>query len=392
MIEWNINGSPPAGENPVTYPENLQLRTGDMLVWNGSAWTPTEVILEGWQNIHAGNITSGFINNARLSIDASRITSGTIDYARLPDLNLQSSAGVIIPMITSVAPEYITRSTSQNLTITGLNFTPNTILNMPGCTISNYQVLSPTKITCTISKSTALTGASVIITVSNGAVNNTNWSDGIKSLLLTSDDIYWNNVVLFVRGDGADNSTNIIDSSSTPKILTRMGDTKISVSQIKYGNSSIYFDGTGDNLTLPSPHTDLNLTADFTIEGFLYATNIANRGIFSFDTGSGLYIDTKLILWKDGIGNIFSSNTTNFPANQWTHFAVSRSGTTTRLFQGGILISSGTLSGGVDLQGKSIGFRNFSNNFIGYIDAFRITKGIARYSNNFNPEMDTFLN
>jgi len=48
---------------------------------------------------------------------------------------------------------------------------------------------------------------------------------------------------LLLHGDGVNNSTTIIDSSSVPKTVTALGDARISTAQSKFGVSSIFFDG-----------------------------------------------------------------------------------------------------------------------------------------------------
>ena len=54
------------------------------------------------------------------------------------------------------------------------------------------------------------------------------------------------NVSLLLHGDGTNGSTTIVDSSSSSKTVTAVGDAQISTAQSKFGGSSIYFDGTGD--------------------------------------------------------------------------------------------------------------------------------------------------
>ena len=54
------------------------------------------------------------------------------------------------------------------------------------------------------------------------------------------------NVVLFLKGNGSNGSTNIIDSSPTPKTISVFGTAQISTAQSKYGGSSLYFDGTNN--------------------------------------------------------------------------------------------------------------------------------------------------
>jgi hypothetical protein len=73
-----------------------------------------------------------------------------------------------------------------------------------------------------------------------------------RSLLWPSEDPYYGNVSLLLRGNGTNGSTTIIDSSPSPKTVTAFGNAQISTAQSKFGGSSIAFDGTGDYLDVGS--------------------------------------------------------------------------------------------------------------------------------------------
>lgn len=390
MLEWNINDSPPVGEIPITYPENLQLRVGDMIVWNGNDWTPTEVILEGWQNIHAGNITSGFIDNNRLAIDASRITSGTIDYARLPPLNI-SGGESMPPFISSITP--ITPNGTQEIEILGEYFSPLTTLTIPGVTVNSLEVRSPGKIIANISKSNL--AGTIAINLSNGANSNSLWAEGIKSIDIIGDP-YWANVSLFIKGDGENNSTNIIDSSLTPKSISRFGDAKISTTQSKYGGSSIYFDGIGDYLSISS--NDFSLAGDFTIEGWIYPLSLSGiRTILHINAGSNqgfhLYADGTKLAVDNGVYADYSSQSF-FNLNAWHHIAVVKSGSLLRIFGNGVLLNTRPTQAYGSPNGMQIGqfwAGTTTANFMGYLDSIRFSN-TARYSSGFDAATTTYLN
>jgi hypothetical protein len=81
------------------------------------------------------------------------------------------------------------------------------------------------------------------------------------------------NVSLLLHGDGTNGSTTIVDSSSSPKAVTAVGDAQISTAQSKFGGSSIAFDGTGDYLSISS-NTALDLGSTWTIEFFVYLNTL----------------------------------------------------------------------------------------------------------------------
>lgn len=221
-------------------------------------------------------------------------------------------------------------------------------------------------------------------------------------------DPYAANVVLFLKGDGTNGSTSIIDSSLSPKTITRVGDTQISTAQFKY-NSSIYFDGSGDYLTSPT-NTDFEFgSGDFTIETWIYPINFnsVDGGFIALGAQSG---SASWILRGTNAGLIsftywtapttaasFSTASGVLPLNQWNHVAVTRQGTSLRMFHNGILVASRTDTFTLANTDRPIqisyGFSSLSARFQQcYQDSLRLTKGVARYTANFNPETDTYLN
>lgn len=204
------------------------------------------------------------------------------------------------------------------------------------------------------------------------------------------------NVVLHLKGDGANDSTNIVDSSPTSKTITRFGDTKISTAQSKYGGSSIYFDGTGDYLTLPSDSDLIFATSStFTVEFWvkLNATNLAYT-VLKLSTNGGFRVGSGLIQMYDANSSLNRSS--SYTANlNWTHVAYVRISNVINMYVNGILLTSSVANFGANsaFTVSSIGGLPFTgaNYLAGYLDSLRITKNIARYTANFNPETDTYL-
>lgn len=185
---------------------------------------------------------------------------------------------------------------------------------------------------------------------------------------------------------------NIVDSSPAKNTVTLAGNTQTSVTQRKYGVTSMYFDGTGDNLTVPvSSGFDFG-TGDFTIEGWLYPT--ANGPVISPNTPSGTLTTNISIFVTAGQLQVTVGNTGTQLAggtvtmNAWIHFAVVRRGDLYTLYANGINVATHTASGVRALQntgGIAIGYHNAVGYFTGYMDDIRITKGVARYVTNFQP-------
>lgn len=236
----------------------------------------------------------------------------------------------------------------------------------------------------------------IVVLTYSGSTNGWIWEsrdNAYLSLTFTgAGDPLLNNVVLFLKGNGENNSTAITDNSSTPKSITRYGDTKISTTQSKYGGSSIYFDGNGDYLDCSFGATSLNIrTGSYCMESWVHPTTSSDFGLFCTET-QNFYVDRLAAAWWVGDQSINTISTRpTLSLNIWTHIALSFDGTTYRLFNNGTLISSSTvLLSNYTLSAISIGKRG-TRLFTGYLDSIRITIGVPKYTTNFNSETDTYL-
>jgi len=163
---------------------------------------------------------------------------------------------------------------------------------------------------------------------------------------------------------------------------------------------SVKFDGTNDYMTIPT-HADLAMgTGDFTLEGWVKVNEIDVLK-FIYD-GRDNTSSTRMAIWVDDTNKIraYFDNTsrdsrTVVKKGQWYHFAVTRSGTTSRLFINGIQELS--WSDSVDYAAPA------SNSYIGGIPGgsytvdgsvsnFRIVKGTAVYTSSFRPPTEPLTN
>jgi hypothetical protein len=202
------------------------------------------------------------------------------------------------------------------------------------------------------------------------------------------------------------NFTNagILDATSKNDLET-VGNAQISTTQSKFGGSSMYFDGTDDRLPAAANNDLVFGTGDFTVEGWFYTGVPANnRGLFQISSTAGgleggntnnvaVYCSSSVL----GVyyNDTFKAGTTAISSNTWTHFALVKYSGNIKLYVNGIADSGfGTNSDTRNYTGKNIcvgGY--FSTSFLwsGYIQDFRITKGIARYTSNFTPPTTAFL-
>ena len=205
------------------------------------------------------------------------------------------------------------------------------------------------------------------------------------------------NVSLLLHGDGTNGSTTIVDSSSSPKTVTAFGNAQISTAQSKFGGSSVAFDGTGDYLVSASNVDFAFGTGDFTIEFWLYTlTTQASMILVDLRTSPSQITPTIFIqgsvvnYYVNSATRIFAS--TSILANTWVHLALARSQGSTRLFINGTQSGSTYADSNNYIQSPVyIGARwDGAASLNGYIDDFRITKGVARYVSNFTPPTAPF--
>jgi hypothetical protein len=206
------------------------------------------------------------------------------------------------------------------------------------------------------------------------------------------------------------NMTNaaIYDTSMATDIET-VGDAKISTAIKKYGSASMYFDGTGDYLNGPNNITLSVGTEDFTIECWFYTTVGTNNGIFQIsDTAGGFktsYTNSLSMSLLGGKLNTYgiagtgaTSTGASYTDSTWHHLAVVRSNGVTKIYADGALDTTfgtaGAITDTTNYSGTYIvvgGYYSTSYLWNGYIDDFRITRGQARYTANFTPPTQEFV-
>lgn len=203
---------------------------------------------------------------------------------------------------------------------------------------------------------------------------------------IARDPYLYTNTVLLLKGDGANGSTTILDSSKvtgSPKKVTAVGNAQISTAQSKFGGSSLAFDGSGDWLEIPSSD-DFNFgTGDFTVEAWVWLASHSILVRSSSVTGFELYHDifSGWCLSRPGAVLDYTSGIKS-PFNTWSHVALCRDATSIRVFVDGVQspnTQTNSISYNLGLGGLTVTSPVGPLN--GYIDELRITKGIARYAN-----------
>ena len=230
----------------------------------------------------------------------------------------------------------------------------------------------------------------------------------------TTGDAYYPQVAALLHFDGTNGSTVITDNSKNNLAFTVNGDSKISTAQSKFGGASLLLDGTGDYISSPSTSDLAFGTGDFTIEFWMYSSDVSSatqRGVFqtsntagglktTYTTGvvlvQGLNGSTANLnggLYVNVCGTVLGSSVAVVSVNTWYHIAIVRNSGTSTLYVNGTSVGSATTTGNCSGTYLAIGgYYNTSYLYQGYIDELRITKGYARYTGNFTPSTTAFSN
>jgi hypothetical protein len=215
-------------------------------------------------------------------------------------------------------------------------------------------------------------------------------------------DANYADVSLLLNGNGTNGSQVFTDLSGTPKTITAYGNAQISTAVKKYGTGAMYFDGTGDYLSVTS--FPLNITQPYTIEYWLYLAASTSLQIpFSNGGGAGswsqsnghqmlFYYNSGSLVYQYNYGNAaipVAMTASSISTLTWYHVAVTYDGTTTRLFVNGTSQSTAT-NIPVRPTTYNITYVGYipsadASYFNGYIDDLRVTQGVARYTTNFTP-------
>lgn len=206
-------------------------------------------------------------------------------------------------------------------------------------------------------------------------------------------DPFFANVTSLLHMEGANGGTIFTDQKgltwATAVSVTSTAQAKFGLSSMDVNAGGIY----GTNALSASGFG----TGDFTVEGWFYATSTATRGLFDaalassaaslaagWDQGSGM--------WQVYFNGTVYTGSATLTTNSWVHFALVRNGSTVDLYINGVSVLTATNAANLTFTDLHIGrYYNTSFPWVGYIDEFRVTKGVARYTANFTPPTAAFL-
>jgi Concanavalin A-like lectin/glucanases superfamily/Putative Ig domain len=232
--------------------------------------------------------------------------------------------------------------------------------------------------------------------VSNNAVYTTNFSPSTTPLTTTA-----STTLLTCH------KNRFVDETGT-YTFTRNGDTKVSTwspfpfSEADTTNGSMYFDGTGDYLTMSNSVCNVG-TLPFTIEGWFHTPGSGTGFLSLYGVSNGGGGSLKIAAYDSSDGAITfditgsskvktSTSVRNLMNGGWTHIALVRESTATngtKCYINGVQNGIGTVNdnftGWSGLWYIGHNAELYSNAFNGYMSNFRMVLGTAVYPSAFTP-------
>jgi hypothetical protein len=292
-----------------------------------------------------------------------------------------------VPGIPTIGTATISSASSAMITFTAPTSNGGTVIT------SYTAVSSPGSITGTLSQAGSgtitvnglaqLTTYTFTVYATNSVGNSSN-STATGSISMPAIDPYFSSVSLLLSGDGANGVNNFTDLSIGSRTVTTYGNTQVSTSVKKFGTGSIYFDGLGDYLRCA---TNITLSANFTVEFWFNVTAVSGYHRFfnnEYEGGKYFYCyynGTGIVAYNADSASLGIYGT--FTANTWNHFAIVRLGSTSTLYLNGTSVAS--WSGSTSFPFTYTQLSSDDEEMQGYLDDFRITNGVARYTSNFTP-------
>lgn len=200
--------------------------------------------------------------------------------------------------------------------------------------------------------------------------------------------------VLMLHMDGTDEGTTFIDSSSSAHTVTANGNVNIEKDNAAF-NQSAQFDGIDDYLSIPDNTAWDFGTGDFTIDFWIKnSSSTGNYHVIGQAISTSNYWEilrtsgtvVRFIYVSGGVTSI-SLDTPTVNISTWNHIEVSRNGTEILMYLNGVRVVKydiGSLSMPDIAAPLTIGARVYSttidNDFNGFIDELRVSKGICRHT------------
>lgn len=212
----------------------------------------------------------------------------------------------------------------------------------------------------------------------------------------------FSSVSLLLNFDGqSQGATSFTDLSNSSTNTTGTGSVDTSI--YKYGDGSLHVDSANNEYLIAGSNSSFMFGLnDYTVECWARYDGTSNNGIWQENAQNSTFVqrspDLGLVWYQDKIWSLIDGNGSNtgsptVSANTWYHLAMVRDGSTTRVFVDGNIIRTESSTGSSNYTHQYFiigGYYNPSYTMNGYIDDFRVTTGVARYTANFTPPTAKF--
>lgn len=196
-----------------------------------------------------------------------------------------------------------------------------------------------------------------------------------------------------VQANGSDGATSITDTglSSTSHTWSLGGNAALTTAEKKFGSAAIAFDGSGDYAQMAAS-ADMSFSGDFTQEVWLRSNSWSGYRMLwntsAVDEFQVIVSDTGAIQFYVSGGLVAGSSTSIMTTGVWQHVALTRCGSTAKLWVDGTVVATGTLSGttGSATHSWAWGLRTGDGwgSFSGQMDQIAFVKS-CKYSSTFTP-------
>lgn len=217
-------------------------------------------------------------------------------------------------------------------------------------------------------------------------------------------DPLWTSVTSLLHFDGADGSNVIVDQK--PETWVAGGNAKLTNTRSKFGTTSAYFDGNGDEFYCADTYFAAgSVTA---IEAWIFLESTADGGALFSMSGSSSNSDQFFqIIGSEGKARFYKGSRYSgtaldvstaagvVPINEWVHVALVLTSKQVRIYVNGVLSATRdsannatwSFTGEPFRIGRNVvrTYEQYQFFYKGFVDDFRITNGNARYTNNFEP-------
>ena len=223
----------------------------------------------------------------------------------------------------------------------------------------------------------------------------------MRVLVAADKDPHWDKVVALLHFDGADGSTTIVDEAGSNWNVR--GGAHLSTAQSVFGGTSLSCPTGGGIYRATEQIGERDFCLEFWIWPRATGQNFGRFVEFGPRSVGNLVFNNAGAAWpprmmaqQNNYGVNIHSVEVQLVASTWQHIALTRESNTYRIFVDGVKKSERYVTNGSNLNNSSPVNINTSNSggesFNAYYDEFRLTYGVARYTDNFTRPNRPFPN